>query len=207
MRAFLGQPEPSDEPSGPAMHPIFIGRTTQLECPFAGCAEPFCDTFRRMIVGPNEAGSPRQGKVLEEPVASGTGSFSRETLSPEGLIDRIGYLRFRPVERLEDANTPDKCAIVEFFAGPHAIATQCPPSERCGHRPPDFGSGRYAAHDHVAHNFRVSLHRRIGIEITGLKRPEPQPIRIECRNLKYCHRRLRHVCELHHRHPEDQALS
>ena len=58
----------------------------QLECPFAGCAEPFRDTFRRVIVGPNKAGSPRQGKVLEEPVASGIRSFSRETLSPEGLV-------------------------------------------------------------------------------------------------------------------------
>src|SRR5438067_5365937 len=104
------------------MHPMLIGGTTQLECAFANRAEPFCDALRWVIVGPNEARSPRQRKVPEQPIASGRRRFGRETLSPEGSVERICDLWFRPVERLEDAHTSDKSAAVDLFAGPHAVA-------------------------------------------------------------------------------------
>src|SRR5438105_1985432 len=108
------------------MYPMFIGRTTQLECAFANRAEPFRDAFRCMIVGPNEARSPRQGKLPEQPVARRRSRFGREPLSPEGPVERIGDLRFRPVEWLKDANTSDECAVADFFAGPHTVAAQRP---------------------------------------------------------------------------------
>jgi hypothetical protein len=61
-----------------AVHPIFIGGTAQLVCPFADRAEPFCDAFRSVVVGPNEARSPTQGKVPEQPVASSPCAFGRK---------------------------------------------------------------------------------------------------------------------------------
>src|SRR5215831_2857638 len=96
--------------SGPVMDPIFIGRTAQFEFAFANRSEPLRDAFRRVIVGPNEARSPRKGKVPEQPVAGRPGRLSREPLPPEGPVERISDLRFRPVERLEDADAPDKSA-------------------------------------------------------------------------------------------------
>ena len=105
--------------------------------------------------------------MLEQPIASRPHRLGCKTLSPIWSIERIGDLRFRPVEWLEDADTSDEFAAVNFFTGPHTVAAQRPSPKRRGHRPPDFGSGRRAARYQVAHHFRVRLHRRIGIGIGG----------------------------------------
>src|SRR5207302_11238438 len=115
---------------GPVMHPMFIAGTAQLERAFANRAKPCSDASRGLIVGSNEAGSSGQRKVPEQPVASGPRRFGRETLPPEGVVERIGDLRFRPVEWLEDAHTSDEYAVVNFFAGPHAVAAQRPSPNR-----------------------------------------------------------------------------
>src|SRR5215469_710758 len=109
---------------GPVVHPMFVSRTAQFDYSFANRSEPLHDAFRCMIVGPNEARSPRQGKVLEQPVAGGPRRFRREALPPVGSVERIRDLRLGPVERLEDADASDKDAIVDFFARPHPVAAQ-----------------------------------------------------------------------------------
>src|SRR5205085_6166839 len=97
---------------------MFIGRTTQVEYALANCPEPFHDPLRCVVVRANKARSPRQGKVLEQPVAGCPCRFGRKALVPEGLVERVGNLRFRPVKRLENTDTSDKCGILKFFAGP-----------------------------------------------------------------------------------------
>jgi len=44
--------------------------------------------------------------------------LGREALAPKGSVERIDDLRFRPVERVENADATDKSAAVDFFAGP-----------------------------------------------------------------------------------------
>src|SRR5215469_5374583 len=97
--------------ASPVMHPPFIGSTTQLECAFANRTELFHDAFRCVIGRPNETRGTSYGEVLEQPIASRPRCFGREALSPIGSVERVGDLWFWPVERLEDADASDKCAL------------------------------------------------------------------------------------------------
>src|SRR5258708_39123806 len=105
MRVALGSIFPTN--SRPMMHPMFVGGTARFERALVNCSEPFRDTFRCVVVGPNEARSTRQRKVLKQPITGRPRSFGREALAPKRSVERIDDLRFRPVERGEDADATD----------------------------------------------------------------------------------------------------
>src|SRR5215469_173292 len=105
-----------------------------------------------------------------------------------GLVERIDDLWFRPFERVENSDAADKIVAVDFFTGPHTITAQRPLPEERGHHPPNFDRSRRTARAQIARYFRVRPHRRIGIEVAGLKRAEPESIGsdrwdLECEHL------------------------
>src|SRR5579864_1160216 len=84
----------------PAMYPVLEARSPQFDRAFASGPKPCRDALRRMILQSNEACGSWQRKILEEPIARGPRRLGRETLAPEGWVDRVSDRRFRPVGRL-----------------------------------------------------------------------------------------------------------
>src|SRR5204862_5380553 len=52
---------------------------------------------------------------------------------------------------------------------------------------PHLGAGPGVAADQVAHDLRIGLHRRIGVEIGGMKRAQSEPRRLDRRDVERGH--------------------
>ena len=77
------------------MHPMFVGGTARFERALVNCSEPFRDTFRCVVVGPNETRSTRQRKVLEQPITSRPRCFGREAFF-EGMDQLVSMAGISP---------------------------------------------------------------------------------------------------------------
>src|SRR4051794_4165552 len=110
------------------MHPVLEGDAAQLDRAFAHRAEALGDADRGAVLGADEAGGAGERDMPEQPVAGRAGRLGREAKVPEGLVERIGEFRLRPIEWLEGADAADEAAALDRLAGPHAVAAQRPRS-------------------------------------------------------------------------------
>src|SRR5437764_10928937 len=131
------------------------GDAAQLGRALENRAEALGDADRGLVLGPDKAREALVREMREQPVARGRRGLGRKALVPEGLVERIGDLRLRPVERLEDADAADEAAARDLFAGPHAVAAQRTRPGGGQHRVPDLDWGRGVAGEEIAHDLRV----------------------------------------------------
>src|SRR5205823_6250998 len=123
------------------MHPILEDDAAQLDRTFTDRAEALGDADRGLVLGPDEARGAGERDMPEQPVARRRRSLGREALVPEGLVERIGDFRLRPIEWLEDADAADELAALDRLAGPHAVTAQRPRPGGGQHRVPGLDSG------------------------------------------------------------------
>jgi hypothetical protein len=134
------------------VNPMLRRRAAQLDSAFAHRAQLFDDALGGVVVRMDEARDAAEWKVREQPVARRARRLGREPLAPERPVERVGDLRLRPVERLEDADATDEHIAVAGLARPHAIPAQRPAAEIGGHGPPHLDAGVRPALREIAHH-------------------------------------------------------
>src|SRR5207302_6404079 len=85
--------------AGAVVHPMLEGDAAQFGRALEDGVEALGDADRRLVLGADKAREALVREMREQPVARGRRGLGRKAPVPVGLVERIGDLRLRPVER------------------------------------------------------------------------------------------------------------